>query len=188
LRPILQRQTTAIRMNPINQPTKRALQGRSIQDRRQILGGLQSGRMMARAWSLGIPERQRLHAARAFIKSTIDEYVLGIAAAGEGPIQVTPPNIALSFSIDDSVKQLAHAIAREASKITTTHACYYISATYTALVPEPMRSAFGMYYTPPVLTDQLLDMRRKQELIGERRAFSIPPAVAALFCFRSRCA
>ena len=54
--------------------------------------------------------------------------------------------------------ELARTVGEEAAQLPIEQACYQLSATYTALVPGTMRSALGMYYTPPALTDRMLDM------------------------------
>jgi adenine-specific DNA-methyltransferase len=162
-------------MKPINQHVNQILPGRSPDDRHQILADLQSHRAMARAWSLGVPERQRSQAAWAFIKIAMDDYIAMLSSAGASSIRVTPPDIALGFSLDKSAEYLARGIAQEASKLSTVQACYQLSATYTVLVPESMRSALGMYYTPPVLADRLLDLAEEAG-IDWRTARILDPA------------
>jgi adenine-specific DNA-methyltransferase len=131
---------------------------RPARDRHEIVTGLQSGRVMARAWSQTVPERQRQQAAWAFIKAAMDNYIELISRSAPAPIHVTPPVIALRFRLDKTVMELARTVGQEAAELTVEQACYQLSATYTALVPAGMRSAMGMYYTPPALTDRLLDM------------------------------
>ncbi|MGO9630812.1 MAG: class I SAM-dependent DNA methyltransferase [Xanthobacteraceae bacterium] len=111
---------------------------------------------MARAWSTTIPERQRQQAAWAFIKRAIDEYVA--LTAYERVASLTPPAIALTFILDKTVVELARVVGQEAAELPIEQACFQLSATYTALVPSGIRSALGMYYTPPALTQRLLDM------------------------------
>jgi len=117
---------------------------------------LRSSRALARAWSVSIPERQRQRAAWAFIKAAIDEYVRRFNHSASA--RVSAPAIALHFPLGKAVSELAHAIGRGSAELPLEQACYQISATYTALVPSGMRSALGMYYTPPALTKRLLDM------------------------------
>ena len=113
---------------------------------------------MARAWSETIPERQRQQAAWAFVKAAIDEYVALRTRAAGAPIRTTAPAIAISFPLDSTVKELARIVGSEAAELPIEQACYQLCTTYTAMVPSSTRSAFGMYYTPPALTDYLLDM------------------------------
>jgi adenine-specific DNA-methyltransferase len=131
---------------------------RGLREPREIVTGLQSARIMARAWSQSVPERQRQQAAWAFIKAAIDEYVRLYATASGALVRVPQPAVALTYSLDKSVIELALAVGQEASQLPIEQACYQLSATYTALVPARMRSALGMYYTPPALTNRLLDL------------------------------
>lgn len=152
-----------------------APKSRSRRDRREIVTGLTSGRDMARAWSLTVPERRRQQAAWAFIKTAIDAYVVIFSRASAAPVRVTPPAIALGHALDKTVFELARTVGREAAALPIEQACYQLSATYTALVPGTMRSALGMYYTPPALTDRLLDMAEEAG-IDWRTARVLDPA------------
>lgn len=125
---------------------------------REIVTGIQSGRLMARAWSATVAERQRQQAAWAFIKTAIDEYVALTARKTGAPLRVTSPAIALTFTLDNPVVELARVVGQEAAELPIEQACFQLSATYTALVPSGTRSELGMYYTPPALTQRLLDM------------------------------
>ena len=131
---------------------------RSNRDRREIVTGLQSARVMSRAWSAGVPDRQRQQAAWAFIKAAIDEYIAIISRTSALPIQAPLPAIALTYELDHTVAELARSVGREAAELPIEQACFQLSATYTVLVPSSTRSKLGMYYTPPALTERLLDM------------------------------
>jgi adenine-specific DNA-methyltransferase len=127
-------------------------------DRGESFAEFGSGRVLARAWGKSIPERRRQQAAWSFIKVAIDEYVAEAIDAGSVGLQATMPSIALTFSLDRTATDLARVVGRESARLPVTQACYQLSATYAALVPSDIRSALGMYYTPPVLTERLLDM------------------------------
>lgn len=142
---------------------------------REIVTGLQTARVMARAWSEGVVERQRQQAAWVFIKTAMDAYIAIVGQRGPSPIRVTPPAIALNFQLDPAVVELARAVGREATELPIEQACYQLSATYTALVPGGTRSKLGMYYTPPALSDRLLDMT-EQAGIDWRTARVLDPA------------
>lgn len=131
---------------------------RHARNGREIVTGLQSGRVMARAWAETVPDRQRQQAAWAFIKAAIDEYIILTAPLRDLAPSVTTPAIALTYALDETVIELARVVGREASELSIEHACFQLSATYTVLVPSGLRSTFGMYYTPPALTQRLLDM------------------------------
>jgi adenine-specific DNA-methyltransferase len=119
---------------------------------------LQVGRQVACAWSAGVPERRRQAAAWSFIVQAISAYVEGHGAVLGRQLSVSPLHIALSFDLDDEARELANAIGRLAAENPICEAAYQLSATYTVLLPESLRGALGIYYTPPALTDRLLDM------------------------------
>ena len=70
---------------------------------------------------------------------------------------------------------MAQSIGQQAANLPLEQACYQLSATYTALVPSSLRSAMGMYYTPPALTKRLLDMAEESG-IDWRSAHILDPA------------
>lgn len=131
---------------------------RRLKDSLEVVSGLQSARIMARAWGESIDERKRQQAAWAFIKAAIDEYVRELARRSGMAIIVSAPSIALTYQLDAAAIELARTVGHEAAQLGIEQACYQLSATYTVLVPAGTRSALGMYYTPPALTDRLLDM------------------------------
>lgn len=135
-----------------------SIRGRASRDNREFGTDLQSSRLMARAWSQTVPERRRQQAAWTFIKAAIDEYIKLFNCRSGAQVAVTPPTIALPFPLDETMAELACAVGQKAAELPIEHACHQISATYTALVPSSTRSAMGMYYTPPALTNRLLDM------------------------------
>jgi adenine-specific DNA-methyltransferase len=140
--------------------------------RRQKASPSQSGRERARAWSLTVPERQRQQAAWTFIKAAVDAYVASIP---DNAVRVTPSSFVLSYVLEEPAAELARLIGREAGELPIDQACYELSAAYVALVPSETRSALGMYYTPPTLTDRLLDMAEEAG-IDWRTARVLDPA------------
>ncbi len=85
-------------------------------------------------------------------------YVRELSHRCGSTIAISLPAIALTHQLDAAVIELARTVGHEAAQLPIEQACYQLSATYTVLVPAGTRSALGMYYTPPALTDRLLDM------------------------------
>lgn len=123
-------------------------------DHGRTLSGFFDGRSAARAWVLTIPEQKRLPAARSFIRAAIGAYI----GEQRGPARAAPRIFETGYILDGPVADLAALMGKEAAQLPIDQACYRLSATYTALVPNGMRSAMGMYYTPPALTNRLLDL------------------------------
>lgn len=78
-------------------------------------------------------------------------------AFGE-PLQVPPLQLALTYRLDPEIVELAASLGRTVSALPALQACYQLSTTYTALLPSSLRSAWGAFYTPPALTERLLDL------------------------------
>lgn len=119
---------------------------------------LHSGRVMARAWSEQLDSRRRQPAAWSFIAKTVEAYV---EASGEiigWPLPIAPLSVALTYSLDTSAAELAKTLGRAAATLSIEEACYQLSACYTAMLPQEVRTAWGAYYTPPALTDRLLQL------------------------------
>lgn len=53
--------------------------------------------------------------------------------------------------------QDAFELGRYLSKFPYDWSCYFISTIYTSLLPDSYRSSNGIFYTPPILVDRLLD-------------------------------
>lgn len=56
---------------------------------------------------------------------------------------------------------LADEICQHLSKIELNMASYLLGSIYTVMLPKEFRSAYGVFYTPPSLTERLLDMAEK---------------------------
>ena len=117
-------------------------------------------RTMARAWAEGISnESRRLNAARAFVAASIESFARHDSARVAAPITLTPLPAAFTVgNLATSATHLAEAVGEAAAKLPVTEAAYLISVTYTVMLPASMRSRLGAYYTPPALTERLLDM------------------------------
>ena len=53
---------------------------------------------------------------------------------------------------------VAHSVGRKAAELDLPDASYIIGALYTGTMPKKRRAELGAYYTPPALSDRLLDM------------------------------
>ena len=128
---------------------------------RARLESLLVGRLQARAWSEQVPERRRQSAAWSFIARAIGAYVSAHGAVLGRQLSVLPLHIALSYELEPEACELADVIGQLAAKLSIGEASYQLSSTYTALLPQSLRGALGIYYTPPALTERLLDMAQE---------------------------
>lgn len=113
---------------------------------------------MARAWSQQLDQRRRQPAAWSFITEAVKAYVSATEDLQERTIHVSAPALALPYQLDTSAMELARTLGRSAASLPMEEACFQLSACYTAMLPQDVRSQWGAYYTPPALTDRLLSM------------------------------
>lgn len=119
---------------------------------------LDTGRVMARAWSEQIRADRRQAAIWAFIAEAVSSYIAATREQGREIVDVTPLSLPLTYILDTPAAELATTIGRAAATFPMETACYQLSACYTAMLPPDIRSAWGAYYTPPALTNRLIDM------------------------------
>lgn len=63
--------------------------------------------------------------------------------------------------IEEGAAASSRMIGKYAATLDGTEASYLIGNVYTALIPVEIRSANGVYYTPPGLTGRLLNLAEK---------------------------
>ncbi|TPM94691.1 N-6 DNA methylase [Mesorhizobium sp. B2-1-3A] len=115
-------------------------------------------RAMARGWSEQLDGRKRLPAIWAFVAATVQAY---IEASGRQPSTIpTAANlsVAVTYKLDAAAAGLAHTLGRAAADLPIESAAFQLSACYTAMLPQDLRSAWGAFYTPPALTQRLMDL------------------------------
>lgn len=118
-----------------------------------------AARLGANQWIETISDQQRLAAACAFVDVVLAEYRSDVEERlGHSVATTAAPAESVSFKLDAVTRALAITIGHEASRLSLLNAAYWLSITYTALLPDSIRSRFGVYYTPPGLTDRLMQM------------------------------
>ena len=119
---------------------------------------LDACRAMARAWSEKIDTRKRQQAISSFIAEAVHAY---IAASGRVPSTIPGAAslaVALTYRLDAAAAGLARTLGEEAGKLAIEDAAFQLSACYTAMLPDSLRSEWGAFYTPPPLTSRLMEL------------------------------
>lgn len=119
---------------------------------------LDACRAMARAWSEKIDARKRQQAIWSFITEAVHAY---IRASGRVPSTIPGAAnlaVALTYRLDAAAAGLARTLGEEAGKLAIENAAFQLSACYTAMLPEALRSEWGAFYTPPALTSRLMEL------------------------------
>lgn len=119
------------------------------------------GRDIARQWAAKVPDRRQQSAAWSFIAKALEAYVAAKGSELGKGLSVSPLSLALSYELEPDARSIAQAIGELAAKLPIAEASYQLSATYTVLLPEVVRGSLGIYYTPPALTERLLDMAQE---------------------------
>jgi adenine-specific DNA-methyltransferase len=112
---------------------------------------------MARAWAHSLDERRQVSAVWQFMTRALSVYSehLGL------PAPPAPGYLAervIPFPLDFSAANLAMMTGRAAAELDPVTASYWLSVTYTAMLPDALRTQLGIYYTPPALSARLLEM------------------------------
>lgn len=122
---------------------------------RMLKETLSSGRIMARALATAAKSStDRLSLARNFCHRTAAFYWQGIGATAPlRPLFETLSSRALS----PQAAALAERMGEMAADLPPEQAIYEIGLTYNVMLPDEWRATYGVYYTPPILAERLLD-------------------------------
>lgn len=115
---------------------------------------LARARVMARAWADTITERRRTSQAALFARVAIEAFAACVAPQ----LTLSPPFMTMRGKLDATARQLATSIGREAAMLPVLEGGHFLTSLYTTLLPARERSALGAFYTPPALTQRLLDL------------------------------
>lgn len=110
-----------------------------------------------RAFAASIADLDPFAAARVFVHTMVVAWWRALTAKDREPVPLRQPFQALDgVQLPASAEGLAHRLGEEAAALATSLAAYQIGLVYGSLLPREHRAALGIYYTPPVLTTQLI--------------------------------
>ncbi len=115
---------------------------------------LARARVMARAWAETIVETRRTGQAALFARAAIEAFAACVAPQ----LTLSPSFVMVRGRLDATARQLAASIGREAAMLPVLKGCHFLTSLYATLLPGRERSALGAFYTPPALTQRLLDL------------------------------
>jgi len=123
-----------------------------------------SGRERAQKWIQDDDEDAQLRSARAFCMALIDTYWSAIQP-DRNPLPLSPPTKRYeTASLSEPAQKLARRLGTTASRFDPLEAGYQIGRVYTATLPSAYQSQHGIYYTPPALTQRLLDLAARSDV------------------------
>jgi hypothetical protein len=85
-----------------------------------------------------------MQSIQSLMIEAITEYTSGIGVS-KAVRTVGPSPVRLDFTASTVAKTLGGS----AGSVDPITAAYWLSVTYTAMLPDGMRSRLGVYYTPP---------------------------------------
>ncbi|WP_259645446.1 HsdM family class I SAM-dependent methyltransferase [Pseudomonas caricapapayae] len=113
---------------------------------------------MARALANTFPVEHQLAWSRAFGVRLIESWWDELTSADIVPPVLRAPLEPFSVEVlPQAAVALAETIGRAAASFDAESAAYQIGLTYTGMLPAEHRGAYGVFYTPPVLTARLID-------------------------------
>src|SRR5579883_309567 len=120
---------------------------------------LKTGKLMAKAFAASYYGLEREAIARAFTTAVLSEYWRKTQEGARHRFPLPPPFVRqASAELPNTARAIAETMGEAASLLEPLAASYLISVTYTAMLPDDLRSKLGAYYTPPPIAERLVNM------------------------------
>lgn len=123
-------------------------------DVRAVRQELSRARAMARGWAETLSESQRTSQAALFAREALE--ALGKAKAPG--FRLSRHFVSTCGKLDETARQLAYTMGKLTACLPTVEGCHILTSLYSVLLSGNSRSGLGAFYTPPALTNRLLDM------------------------------
>jgi len=128
-------------------------------DAAEIIAGLQNARIMVRALAQTLPDDERHELAYSFGYKLVQSWWEECCAHNSATLSLRRPQKRLTSSpLSEALESIALSVGNLVAHLEPEIAAYQIGLTYTYLLPGDYRAKHGIYYTPPVLTDRLIDL------------------------------
>lgn len=125
----------------------------------ELIASMQNARVMIRALVQTLPDPDRLMLANAFGQKLVRSWWAASCEKQRAAITLRRPQKAfVVHPLDDVLDDIANSVGNSAAELEPEIAAYQIGLTYTYVLPNTYRSTHGIYYTPPVLTQRLIDL------------------------------
>ncbi|MEK6398753.1 MAG: N-6 DNA methylase, partial [Terriglobus sp.] len=123
---------------------------------------LRSGKLMAKAFAASYDGEEREAIARTFTTAVLSGYWRKLQEGAPHRFSLPEPFARQqSAELPDTAQTLAETMGEAAGLLEPLAAAYLISVTYTAMLPDALRSKLGAYYTPPPIAERLVQMATK---------------------------
>lgn len=125
----------------------------------EIIAGQQSARVMLRAIAQDMPSNDRFDFAQSVGYDLVKSWWAASCAAGFTSLSLRrPQKLRAGSKLDAPIESIVESMGALSAHLEPEIAAYQIGLTYTYLLPPSYRSSHGIFYTPPVLTDRLIDL------------------------------
>jgi len=112
---------------------------------------------MARGYAEGLADEDRLLSVRVFCIGMVSSYWDAVVRSNGKQLKIKSPPIKMT-GVDPVAMKLAQEIGVLVTQYPAADAGYLIGSVYTVMLPELMRSILGAFYTPPSLSERLIDL------------------------------
>lgn len=124
-----------------------------------IIASMQRARVMVRALAQTFEEDECLQLAQAFGERLVQSWWDASCVRHESTLDLRRPQKAFApFVLGEALAGIAESLGSIAARLEPEIAAYQIGLTYTYVLPATYRSTHGIYYTPPILTQRLIDL------------------------------
>ena len=128
-------------------------------DQNEIVSGQQRARVMLRAVAQAMPSEERLGFAQAVGRALVKSWWSAACDRSSASLGLRrAQKINSEGHLETPIAGIAESMGELAAHLEPEIAAYQIGLTYTYLLPPSYRSSHGIYYTPPVLTDRLIQL------------------------------
>lgn len=115
---------------------------------------------MAKGYAEGLNDDVRLRLAQFFCATMVRSYWNMLVRSKGSQLKIKPYSIE-SVGFDSAAAQLAAEIGSLVTQFPSANAGYLIGSIYTVMLPDAMRSTLGAFYTPPAISERLIDLAIK---------------------------
>jgi adenine-specific DNA-methyltransferase len=137
---------------------------------------IQSGKLMIRSWAKTLPEAERTSYAQSFMLQVMEAFWAeshsSLTHKRRLPLLFKKVTIKM---LDNSISAVAQAIGASASKLSVLESSYSLGSIYTTILSDSERTTNGVFYTPPSLTNRLIELAHRSG-VNWSKAKIIDPA------------
>ena len=118
-----------------------------------------NAREMIRALADTLSDKERLQLAQAFGQKLVSSWWEACCLRRKAVLELRCPlQTPRPYPLSETLETVADTLGRGAAQSEPEIAAYEIGLTYTSLLPSVYRSSNGIYYTPPALTQRLIEL------------------------------